>query len=143
MIDFTPKEYKIFDQSVSISKSTPQWVDLGLPSGTLWAAEDATSDPITFADANKLGTIPHYLDWDELLDNVPHLYDKKRKAIVFIARNGNELVLPIQDHFEDFRPCTGYWSVCVGGPEGWYFFQCALENYCEEDSLLRLRLIKH
>lgn len=78
-----------------------EFIDLGLPSGNLWATENEVAEngqPLyaTYDEAVKQfgENLPTQDDWQELLDNVPHLWDKKREGLLFVARNGNELFLP-------------------------------------------------
>lgn len=72
-----------------------EFIDLGLPSGNLWATENEVAEngqPLyaTFDEAVKQfgENLPTQDDWQELLDNVPHLWDKKRDGLLFVARNG-------------------------------------------------------
>lgn len=78
-----------------------EFIDLGLPSGNLWATENEVAEngqPLyaTFDEAvAQYGeNLPTKNDWQELIDNVPHLWDKKRDGLLFVARNGKELFLP-------------------------------------------------
>ena len=63
------------------------YVDLGLPSGTLYDYNEAVEE---FGDR-----LPTKDDWQELIDHVPHSFEEKRAGLVFTARNGNKLFLPI------------------------------------------------
>ena len=85
-----------------------EFIDLGLPSGNLWATENEVAEngqPLyaTFDEAvNQYGeNLPTKDDWQELLDNVPYVWDKKRNGLLFVARNGAEV----------FLPATGYRSI--------------------------------
>lgn len=78
-----------------------EFIDLGLPSGNLWATvnEVAENGQPMYSAFNKAvetygNNLPTIDDWQELIDNVPHLWDKQRQGLLFIARNGNELFLP-------------------------------------------------
>ena len=85
------------------------YVDLGLPSGTLWATKNETGnyfhglydcDEAVEEFGDRLSTKD---DWQELLDNVPHSFDDKRAGLLFTAQNGNELFLPITGFSSDSR----------------------------------------
>lgn len=78
-----------------------EFIDLGLPSGNLWATENEVAEngqPLyaAFDEAvEQFGeNLPTQDDWQELIDNVPHLWDKERNGLLFVARNGKELFLP-------------------------------------------------
>lgn len=83
------------------------YVDLGLPSGTLWATENDETNYFhglySFDEAvEDCGDrLPTRDDWQELLDNVPHSFNKERAGLLFTARNGNELFLPITGFSND------------------------------------------
>ncbi len=103
-----------------------EFIDLGLPSGNLWATENEVAEngqPLyaTFDEAVKQfgENLPTQEDWQELIDNVPHLWDKKRQGLLFVARNGNELFLPAKTaksywtsskEHKDFAFCYVFWA---------------------------------
>ncbi len=98
------------------------FIDLGLPSGNLWATENEVAEngqPLyaTYDEAVKQygENLPTQDDWQELLDNVPHLWDKKRMGLLFVARNGKELFLPASGYrfgsgMYDVQNYGYYWS---------------------------------
>lgn len=71
------------------------YIDLGLPSGTLWADENAEGY-YTFDKAKeKFGeSLPSKELWQELIDNCEWLWDFKNNQMVVIGKNGNRIVLP-------------------------------------------------
>ncbi len=88
-----------------------EFIDLGLPSGNLWAIENEVAEngqPLyaTYDEAVKQfgENLPTRDDWQELLDNVPHLLDRERNGLLFVASNGKELFLSMQG------PLGCYWS---------------------------------
>lgn len=99
-----------------------EFIDLGLPSGNLWATENEVAEngqPLyaTFdgAVAQFGKNLPTQDDWQELLDNVPHLWDKKRDGLLFVARNGKELFLPAMGYMYERKErgvhySGNYWS---------------------------------
>ena len=87
--------------------SNLHYIDLGLPSGTLWANENTIVDgkehftfresenPTIIESAGKTGTtIPQKTDWDELRRWCPCVWDQKRQGVVFTGPNGNSIFLP-------------------------------------------------
>lgn len=78
-----------------------KYVDLGLPSGTLWAdcnvgAEKPQDygDYFNFGDAQKCGTLPTCEQWDELNQHCKLLWDLKEKRLEIVGPNGNKIILP-------------------------------------------------
>lgn len=80
------------------------YVDLGLPSGTLWAtcnvgasAPEDFGDYFYFLDDSYMSTtIPSKAQWEELLQYTTHSYTTLNsvEGLRFIAGNGNSLFLP-------------------------------------------------
>ncbi len=92
-----------------------EFIDLGLPSGNLWATENEVGEngqPLyaTYDEAVKQfgENLPTRDDWQELLDNVPHLWDKERNGLLFVARNGKELFLSAQGLLGCYWSATAY-----------------------------------
>ena len=78
-----------------------QFIDLGLPSGRLWANENIKNGSgkeahFTFDDAvNTFGkNLPSKEDWKELFDNSTYKWNKKRKGYDVTGPNGNTIFLP-------------------------------------------------
>lgn len=77
-----------------------EYVDLGLPSGKLWATENEEGY-FTFAEAvNKFqDQLPTDQDFSELLFNTENYYDSERKGFVLTSIvNGKELFLPAEGY---------------------------------------------
>ena len=98
----------------------PTWVDLGLPSGRLWAAENETINGQThfrFEDALKIfgKELPPVYAWEELIKYSKAEWDAERHGYTLTGPNGNTLFLPaagIQHARDlDLGPKYGYyWS---------------------------------
>ena len=76
-----------------------KYIDLGLPSGTLWAEGNATYEGerlFTFGEASiRFGRqLPSWNDFAELITKCRHRYDTERNGSVFTGPNGNELFFP-------------------------------------------------
>ena len=70
------------------------WVDLGLPSGTLWASEPE-AEYITYTEAVETYgvNLPTKWQWQELLESC--LMDKDENGdIVLTGKNGAALIIP-------------------------------------------------
>lgn len=113
------------------------YVDLGLPSGTLWAANNALPDRCQFCTHKEAveefgDELPSDEDWEELLDNCRAKWNKKRKGYTLTGPNGNTLFLPANGLIETsygeeiidkgFSGC--YWSSTeiIQGIGGWIAF---------------------
>lgn len=112
MIDFTPKEYKIFDQSVSIPKSTPKWIDLGLPSRTLWKSTNEIGGLYDIRESEILfkNQMPTLDDWKELLNNTQQKWDPERKGYTVFNKYGS-FFLPAEgcyDPEENYLKALGF-----------------------------------
>lgn len=136
-----------------------EFIDLGLPSGNLWATENEVAEngqPLyaTYDEAVKQfgENLPTQDDWQELIDNVPHLWDKKRNGLLFVARNGKELFLPAMGNkygaYVDCVQFNGYyWSATAYGSSRAYYLHffstVANADYnCYRSYGLSVRLIK-
>lgn len=77
-----------------------EYVDLGLPSGTLWASDYEKSGGkyvyLPYEKANRMN-LPTEKQWQELIDNCKMMfdgYDRRNdsfNSVVFIAANGNSI----------------------------------------------------
>ena len=140
-----------------------KFIDLGLPSGNLWATENEVAEngqPLyaTYDEAveNFGKNLPTKDDWQELIDNVPHLWDKKRDGLLFVARNGKELFLPAMGYRDEasiykVHLVGYYWSVTPevlqnGGKYAYKMYFDQYEVYAESIEHLcygpSVRLIK-
>ena len=77
------------------------FVDLGLPSGKLWATENIKDENgneafFSFDDSvNAFGrNLPSKDDWKELFDNSSYSWNEERKGFDITGPNGNSIFLP-------------------------------------------------
>lgn len=105
-----------------------EYVDLGLPSKTIWATENIKHENkeahFTFDEAvEKFGdNLPQKEDWAELFKYCSHKWDDDRKGYVITGPNGNNLFLPAagchpdngvsspgnSGYYWSGSPCSGY-----------------------------------
>lgn len=92
-----------------------QFIDLGLPSGTLWAAENEDGY-FTFDEAvEKFGnSMPTKEQFEELIEHTDKYWDLQKKGMWFVGRNGNKVFIPaLGSRGGDciYEPdCAFYWS---------------------------------
>lgn len=97
------------------------FVDLGLPSGKLWATENVKDENdneafFSFDDSvNAFGkNLPSKDDWKELFDNSSYSWNEERKGYVVTGPNGNSIFLPAAGYrdVDMFEVGNGgsYWS---------------------------------
>ena len=100
------------------------FVDLGLPSGKLWATEndkDENGDEGHFSFNEAVETfgknLPTREDWKELFDNSTYKWNGKRKGYDVTGPNGNTIFLPAAGNRYDGVHNVGsdgyYWSSSV------------------------------
>lgn len=73
-----------------------EWVDLALPSGTLWAAQPEEGY-YTYDEAREAfsGQLPTEWQWDELIKSCDIELDYGKKSFLKLTgKNGNTLVIP-------------------------------------------------
>lgn len=104
-----------------------KWVDLGLPSGTLWKIENEECGPIDYDQAyNRYGSsMPTENQWQELIDNCQWYWMGSGYEIK--GSNGKVLVLPASGS----RFCSGpRYGLSGVGSEGhyWIFWPTLEEN---------------
>ena len=100
-----------------------QFVDLGLPSGKLWATENIKDEDrneiyVSFDKAVETfdDKLPTKEDWKELFEHSIHQYDEGRKGLVLTGPNGNTIFLPAKGFYgSDSKSYTvgergHYWS---------------------------------
>ena len=75
--------------------SSMEWVDLGLPSGTLWAKEDIEST-MSFNDARQsfYHCLPSYSNAMELEKYCSKKWDEDAHVLVITGPNGNSILFP-------------------------------------------------
>jgi len=72
-----------------------EWVDLDLPSGTLWASENVDNKYYTFEESMEKfpKTLPTRTQFCELVDYTTHRWDEEKRGMWFIGRNHNKIFL--------------------------------------------------
>lgn len=83
-----------------------QFIDLGLPSGKLWATENIKDENgneayVSFDKAVETfgDKLPTKEDWKELFEQCIHQYDEEHKGIVLTGPNGNTIFLPAKGFY--------------------------------------------
>lgn len=91
----------------------PTWVDLGLPSGRLWAAENEAGYHQYDEAVKTFGKqLPSAEAWQELFDQCSRKWDDNRKGYILTGPNGNTIFLPANGwHGKN----TSVFGVGVGG----------------------------
>ena len=86
---------------IKLDSMTLKFVDLGLPSGKLWAnenvkKENGDEDHFTFDKAVETfgKSLPSMEDWKELFDNSSYSWNEERKGYDVTGPNGNAIFLP-------------------------------------------------
>ncbi len=90
---YQPKsEPKIQTPPPVIDTSSVEWIDLGLPSGILWAKEDIDIK-LSFTDATKAcgQLLPSVVNAREILDNCKMQWDAKDSKVILTGPNGTIL----------------------------------------------------
>ena len=78
-----------------------KFIDLGLPTGKLWATENVKDENgneayLTYDEAVKTfgKNLPSKEDWKELFENSTYKWNKKKKGYDVTGPNGNSIFLP-------------------------------------------------
>lgn len=92
------------------------YVDLGLPSGTLWAARNDLPDGCQFCTHKEAvevfgDELPSNEDWFELLINCRAKWNRRRKGYTLTGPNGNSI----------FLPANSIEGILNKGFTGWYW----------------------
>lgn len=87
------------------------WMDLGLPSGTLWKNEnEAGKSVFTYEQATKRGRLPTKEQWQELKDICQ--WTREGNRYIITAPNGESISLPFISYYRLGEYCndiTPYW----------------------------------
>ena len=135
---------KKFDKADAIDNIS-DYVDLGLPSGTLWCShnygvynEYECGNLYNHVNATELdllpGKLPSVEDFRELKNFCKHEISEVNgvKGMMFISKkNSNEIFFPIADHYEGLhfvRPYGYYWSSELYWDDGAYNMKFDLED---------------
>ena len=79
----------------AVQEKTTSYIDLGLPSGTLWADENYPGlFPPLRAEGPHFDDIPTLRQAQELLDHCTITYNKARKAFTVTGPNANTVIIP-------------------------------------------------
>ena len=115
--------------NLKIDITTLKFVNLGLPSGRLWATEnvkDENGDEAFFFFDDSINTfgdnLPSKEDWKELFDNSSYSWNEERKGYDVTGPNGNSI----------FLPAAGYRygiSVDSAGSHGYYSSSSVSDEY--------------
>ena len=105
--------------------SDMEWVDLGLPSGTLWARDDVDGKTSFMGARRSYGShIPSMANARELSDCCTKKWDNNAHALVFTGPNGNSISFPCKESnksywlnaYEQGDPEFGQcFHICSGG----------------------------
>lgn len=83
-------------QRALLSKVESQsgYIDLGLPSGTRWAAQNYDGGrKFTHEKADEEGILPSYSQWEELRKECTWTWNSDANGFIIIGRNGNAIFL--------------------------------------------------
>jgi len=125
---------KSFIISKKVTGVGKKWVDLGLPSGRLWAAENEAGYHQYDEAVNVFGDmLPSAKAWKELFDQCTREWDDDRKGLVLTGPNGNTLFLPAKGWHN--KKTTAF---CVG-IGGYYWTSSPDSEYLDLARLVRFR----
>lgn len=83
--------------------STIEWIDLGLPSGTLWAKCNSGSQLSFHMAKNRFATnLPSVVQAQELRSECKRCWDPQTKCMKVIGPNGNFILLPCKEKSESY-----------------------------------------
>ena len=93
------------------------YVDLGLPSGTLWKEWNESNLWNYYEDViNEFGdAVPSLTQWEELINNCTWTYDEYNNAFVIEGANGKTINM----YCGGYRDCSG--TGTLYSQEGWYW----------------------
>lgn len=129
-----------------------EYIDLGLPSGKLWATENEEGY-FTFDEAVEKfqDQLPTIADWQELIDNTTQCFNSNSRCLILLAENHKWISLPAMGgDFGNGIECKDndgcYWSATRYNEKQAKAFNfdltssqnCTGCNYCK----LSVRLIK-
>ena len=144
--NFLPEQVEIYTEQVRIQSEAEErdraiskadgYVDLGLPSGTLWKTENEDCGLVTYDKAYELygNSLPTYEQLKELNDKCQWIW--KGNGYKIIGKNGETIFMPA----EGYRPCDGstklvgsygycWASTPVGSEKAWRLGFCSNNVY--------------
>ena len=137
------------------------YVDLGLPSGTLWKNQNEVNPNhkfglFTFKQAIDMygQQLPTREQWQELLDKCTWSWTYEGYKI--IGSNKNYIILPAEGNWDGKHnepSSVGkegyYWTSAPSGDDGWYFVfegskdDKGLEDFAKEECSISVRLVQN
>ena len=142
----TTYDWKETDRSV-LNEFT--FVDLGLPSGKLWATENVKDENgneayYTFDDTvNTFGeNLPSKEDWKELFENSAYRWNKKKMGYDVTGPNGNSIFLPAAGSrygvgVDEVGGYGYYWSSPTDDERYAYYVHFGSDYLCPQGSYYR------
>lgn len=114
-----------------------KWIDLGLPSGTLWAEQNEDGYYKFDEAAKEFGAnIPTSAEFDELVKHCWKRWDYKRKGMEFMGPNGAKLFMPAAGYYNmQLSPKVllvkedGYYWTISKYKSRFVYYMCFDENY--------------
>lgn len=116
------------------SDTVSQYVDLGLPSGTLWKAENEGIGYFSFYDAkNNFGeNLPTLNQWKELINVCEWRW--MGNGFDVVGPNGNYIYVPAPGN----RSCGG--EICCLGESGYYWSSTLSDSYTSYSYYYTMRI---
>ena len=140
-----PKAPPAYIPTINDSIEEQHWVDLGLPSGTLWAEEDAGKMGYYTASRKYGDSLPTRAQAEELRDNCSRDWNKEERRLILTGPSGNSISFFCRDKHEGWwcQGIVGYdnrssFAACfnVEPPLGFYI------NDRDTDDSTSVRLVK-
>ena len=130
--------------TVSTDLTEMEWVDLGLPSGILWAKDDVDNKGMTFMNAQSSygAHVPSWDDAYELKEFCTREWDDRIHALVFTGPNGNTLSFPCKEDNKSYwlnayeKGDIGFGQCFHIGPDNHFWI-----NDKDVNSVINVRLV--
>ena len=130
------------------------YLDLGLPSGTLWKTKNESDGYLKYAEVFlKYGEkIPSEKQWRELMTECTWTWNDTKKGYTIIGKNGNSIFLPADgdlncDGKQEYQNASGYYwsSTTKDNATAYYLYFWSGEknvDYCDRCCGYSVRLVK-